>query len=237
MGQGGYGIDQAYLWYKRDASAMAHDVHLLSFVTDDFTRLALESFLGYAKPRLVLDGDSLRVVGVPAPRRQRGRTTRRLTEVVRTLRLYELLGGQTRGGASAGGTAPGPQRTRADTSGTRDVFARVVADLNRTNAAKQSRLVLIYLPDPSDYHNDGALTWREHARHIADSLGVPFIDMVSEIRRLSRVEAPSLFIRDEDEVTLRGAARHLNVAGNRWAADVIRRRLDSLELLANLARP
>ncbi len=235
MGQGGYGIDQAYLWYKRDAREMAHDVQLFSFVTDDFTRMSLVSFLGYGKPRLMLAGDSLRVDGVPVPRRSRGRTTLRLLEVVRTLRSYELMGGQTRssggGAGGGGGRRAGPPRTQADTSGTRDVFARVVADLKRVNESKQSRLALIYMPDQSDYANDGASVWRAVAKRIADSLGVPFIDMVSEIRKLSRVEAPSIYIRDEDVLGLGGAARHFNIAGNRWAADVIRSRLDSLGIL------
>ena len=29
MGQGGYGIDQAYLWYKRDGTKLDHDVQIL----------------------------------------------------------------------------------------------------------------------------------------------------------------------------------------------------------------
>lgn len=62
MGQLGYGIDQAYLWYMRDARTLDHHVHLLAFVTDDFRRMALDRFLGYAKPLLSPQGDSLGVV-------------------------------------------------------------------------------------------------------------------------------------------------------------------------------
>jgi hypothetical protein len=231
MGQGGYGIDQAYLWYKRDAKAMEHDLHLLSFVTDDFTRMARVSFLGYAKPKLELDGDSLRVEGVPTPRRHRARTTLRLLEAVRKLRVFELMGGQTRRAPDQRASAAAP-RVRADTAGTRDVFARVVADLKRLNAAKNSRFAIIYMPDATDYANDGATVWREQARIIADSLGVPFIDMVAELRKLSKLDAPALYLREEDEVALAGAAGHFNVEGNRWAAGIIRARLESLGWLA-----
>ena len=35
MGQGGYGLDQAYLWFLRDGAALEHDVHLFSFIAED----------------------------------------------------------------------------------------------------------------------------------------------------------------------------------------------------------
>ena len=50
MGQGGYGVDQAYLWYKRDAAKFEHQVHLLAFITDDFVRMQSDRFRGYGKP-------------------------------------------------------------------------------------------------------------------------------------------------------------------------------------------
>ena len=39
LGQGGYGIDQAFLWYKRDGSKLDHDVHIFAFITRDFVRI------------------------------------------------------------------------------------------------------------------------------------------------------------------------------------------------------
>ena len=35
MRQGGYGLDQAYLWYQRDGTRLAHDVHIFAFIFDD----------------------------------------------------------------------------------------------------------------------------------------------------------------------------------------------------------
>ena len=31
MGQGGYGVDQSYLWYKRDGLEFDHQIHLFAF--------------------------------------------------------------------------------------------------------------------------------------------------------------------------------------------------------------
>ena len=70
MGQGGYDLDQAYLWYKRDGIALEHQVQVLAFVTDDFFRTEFDEFQGVPKPILVIDKGALVVNGVPVPRRE-----------------------------------------------------------------------------------------------------------------------------------------------------------------------
>ena len=57
MGQGGYGFDQAWLWYRRDGAPLEHRIHVFAFITDDFRRMERDRFLGYAKPLLGVDGD------------------------------------------------------------------------------------------------------------------------------------------------------------------------------------
>ena len=68
MGQGGYGIDQAYLWYKRDGSKLDFDLHILGFVYDDFSRMTYVSHWGYDKPILVVENGKLVTKNVPVPR-------------------------------------------------------------------------------------------------------------------------------------------------------------------------
>src|SRR5439155_1903766 len=68
MGQGGYGVDQAYLWYKRDAAKIGHQAQLLAFVTDDFYRMQSSSFSGYGKPVLEVEDGRLVVKNAPVPR-------------------------------------------------------------------------------------------------------------------------------------------------------------------------
>ncbi len=46
MGQAGYGLDQAYLWYRRDGLALDHQIHVLAFITDDFPRMQVTDFSG-----------------------------------------------------------------------------------------------------------------------------------------------------------------------------------------------
>jgi hypothetical protein len=68
MGQGGYGLDQAYLWYMRGGAALDHQVHLFAFITDDFIRMQSNQFLGYGKPVLGLRNDSVVVTNQPVPK-------------------------------------------------------------------------------------------------------------------------------------------------------------------------
>lgn len=227
MGQGGYGIDQAYLLYARDARALDHSVHFLAFVTHDFARMAMQSFLGYAKPTLAVERGALVVRGVPLPRRDRARTARRLERATRSLRTAELLTGLTRTNEARSNVPD----ERPDTTGTRAVMAQLVADLARMNAAKQSRLVLVYLPGQEDHLNEQARPWREQMRIIADSLGVTFIDLIPELRKRTKLELQSMYFQQVHELTFLGATGHLTAEGNRWAAEAIRRQLDSLGIL------
>ena len=67
MGQPGYGVDQAYLWYLRDGVALDPDLHLLAFVGGDFTRMLTRLRNGAGKPVLQVSGDSLETRNVPVP--------------------------------------------------------------------------------------------------------------------------------------------------------------------------
>lgn len=68
MAQGGYGVDQAYLWYKRDGSSVKHDIQILAFITDDFYRMQRKKFLGYSKPVIKIENGTLVVKNTPVPR-------------------------------------------------------------------------------------------------------------------------------------------------------------------------
>lgn len=68
MGQGGYGIDQAYLWYKRDGQKINPDILIFSFITSDFYRMKSDKFFGFDKPILKLENGVLITENVPVPK-------------------------------------------------------------------------------------------------------------------------------------------------------------------------
>ncbi len=54
MGQGVYGVDQAYLLYKRDGSKFEHNIQIFAFITHNFVRIQNASFMGRRKSLLYL---------------------------------------------------------------------------------------------------------------------------------------------------------------------------------------
>jgi hypothetical protein len=152
MGQGGYGVDQAYLWYKRDGQVLDHDLHVFAVIQDDFRRMKLRNYTSgggqYAKPVLTLEGDSLRVGNMPVPRWTF--LMPRLVSFVlqkrpalaqlRVAQLGELLHNRF-------GRDRWPGDTAAD-SLTWQVAERVLADLTSMNRAKESVLVVLFLSTP-----------------------------------------------------------------------------------------
>jgi hypothetical protein len=231
MGQEAYGIDQAFLWYRREARLLQHNVHILAFITHDFARMRLTWFTGAWKPTLAVSGDSLLVTGVPVPRTTPQRKMERMRLAVASLRSSELTA-RLRDNApreAVGATRLSPSETRA-------VFARIVAELARANSAKHSTLILLYLPVLPDYVNEASLEWREHVRTIADSLGVHFIDLIPELRKLTEEDARALYLgqptlAEAEALRLGGAARHMSVEGNRWVATHVRQDLERLRVL------
>ena len=71
FGVDGYGVDQAYLRFKRDAAQWAPRVSVLAFIQDDLYRcVGVYPFLRgwdypFSKPRFVLDGANLELLNIP----------------------------------------------------------------------------------------------------------------------------------------------------------------------------
>lgn len=223
MGQIGYGIDQAYLWYMRDARNLQHTVQVLAFVTDDFGRMSADRFLGYAKPKLVPRGDSLVVEGVPTPRDVGVGPASRVKRVVQSLRASQLFGRLT-----PSASAPAPRDAQSSRAPLREITARLIAALKRANEAKGSRLVLVYLPIERDFVNDASRQWRDNMRVIADSLHVPLVDLVPVLRQVPPDSVPKLYIQQSGAV-FEGMG-HFTVLGNQWVAAHLGGVLDSLGL-------
>ena len=91
MGQGGYGIGQAYLWYKRDGTRLDQDVHVFAFVTPDFSRMTMKLFLGIPKPILRLRNGGISVENVPVTRLSFHRILKHL-RLVNVVRLTSEIG-------------------------------------------------------------------------------------------------------------------------------------------------
>jgi hypothetical protein len=222
MGQGGYGVDQAYLWYRRDGTRLDHQLHLFAFITEDFRRMESDRFLGYGKPLLRLEQGALVTTNVPVPRRGAfvawlaGHSGHLMN--LSSVRLVHAV-------ASKLGKPPpaaGEEERRWQ-----PVAAKILEGLQALNRAKGSRLVLIYLPTRDDYSSCSSDAWRRFIAAQARELGVPLFDLVASVRQLPPGQLPGLYL-DASQTRYFAARGHFTVAGNAWVAREVQRRLTAL---------
>ena len=214
LGQGGYGLDQAYLWYMRAGATLDHQVHLFAFITDDFFRMESDVFLGYGKPVLGIRNDSVVVTNYPVSRtglltRWRGNYAHAIgnLNIVNLARRLFAKPPESEAAATARNQAM------------QKVVSRVFDNLDRANRQKNSRLVLVYLPGPGDYRiNDTTAAWRAFVQGEASRLGVGYVDMVAELKRLAPDSAVKLFAPN----------LHYSVLGNEFVATTLVKELEAL---------
>jgi len=217
LGEDGYGVDQAFLRYRRDAAALRYDLVLFAFIASDFDRMRSARFDGYPKPTLQLTGGVLRASHVPVPAALgiRGRLERALFELERRRATAVHLSGEQRSVVPA---VPDPDRDPMDT-----VVTAVVEALDTLAGARGARVMLVQLPTIRDYGGDDADHWRRTLPITARHAGVAWVDLIPALRRLPADSVTALFLPGDG---------HYSVAGNRWVA----RRLRAL-VAAALAPP
>ena len=224
MGQGGYGVDQAYLWYARDAADLDHDVLLFAFIMSDITRMAMSSYSGYGKPRLRLSDDgALEVTNVPVPQRVFAvpwiTHNVQLFRTLRIVRLAALLGGRSSRAASNDS-----ERAALAVA----VFERV-ALLSRERG---STPVFVLLGERSGGRSAAYENWRGLLRAALKEEGFAFVDLVPRFRALTPRELDSFFIARGAAVHPH-AAGHYTAAGNDFVARVIFEELERIPAVAD----
>jgi hypothetical protein len=223
MGQIGYGVDQAYLWYRREAARVPHDVQVLAFVAADFDRMRYPTFMSYGKPTLAVEDGELVVRNVPVPYRSTAvAKLQRLGWALTTSRTAQVLRYLLRR-PSATPVQPSPQGV----DDLRPVVAGLVDALAALHAKHGTTLVLAFLPMRSDHGDDRSAGWRRAMREIAGSR-VPFVDLVEELRAVPLEEAEAYFIAPG--ASEHGLAEgHYTARGHRFVARAIHRTLSGIE--------
>ena len=217
MGQGGYGIDQMYLWYSRDAT-FEHDIVLFTVITDDFQRALTSRFLVYDKPVLGLSGDSVAPLNVPirdcsfeaTSCDRRGAGVARLLDRLAMKRVVDRLVRKLNWIINKDREPPPP--TAEET----EILRRVLRSMSRETERRGATLVTVLLPKVEDYAHDKANRWRTLMSEEAEAGGWEFWDLTESLRNLDAAEAERLY-RDIDW--------HYTPEGNRWVADDLAVRL------------
>jgi len=223
LGQGGYGADQAYLWYKRDAALLDHNIQILALISPDLYRMQSKTFAGYGKPILELENERLVTRNVPVPRPIEAWSPRlaRASDALANLNLTRFLRRVLK--LDTDQTVTGTRQERNQE--TSAVLSAMLDDLVATNRAKNSVLVLAYLPTRVEYGGDLGASWRRFLAQYAQQRGIPFLDLAEDFHRLPPDELDKLFIARGAIEEYTGAAGHYTDAGNAYVADLIYQRL------------
>jgi len=212
MGQGGYGFDQAFLWYRRDGTALDHDVLVFAIITDDFRRARLRNFSGYPKPLLRPGEGEIVVTNVPVPEHSLTRSLKYLEHSRTAEFIGKLLRKLSRGSS---------ERT------SHELMRATLRELKALNDAKGSSLVIVYLPNIEDYSDDESDPWRAFLAKETRELGLSFVDLVEEFRKLDSMGVHQLFIQP-GFLDFAEAAGHYTIEGNEWVAATLGKRLQSM---------
>lgn len=217
MGLGGYGLDQAYLWYRRDGDPLPHDVHLFAFITENFRRMSRDRFMGYGKPVLTAREGRLVVENVPPPWPNHARRLpARYQAFVQNLNLVRLIQGQLERWRG--------ERIQQWGRQVQEAIVLTFVELHQLHAAAGRTGALVYLPVEKDYRSGDSNAWRSLLAREATTRGWIFIDLVKELRDLPREDVPGLFIQTDDD-RFRGVKGHYTEAGNDWVARTLHRHL------------
>ena len=207
MGQGGYGVDQAYLWYARDGVEIDTDLLLFVFIAPDFERMLDARFNGeYSKPVLVAREGELVVENQPVPNdwtSARGR--RRASAFLAQSSLGDLLTRVARrlhgGGARPEPGGPLPYEEAAEL---------MLRNLHRLCAERGQDLALVMIPlrDPSVGRSDEVAAW---LGGLSAELDVPYLNLLDDFAVLPKSEVELYYQADG----------HLNALGNRLVAELL----------------
>lgn len=230
MGMGGYGVDQAYLWFKRDSSIIEHDVHIFAFISNDFDRMRRDKFMGYGKPVLSLEDGVLSSRNVPVPRRSY--YVPWLTDNISAIEKINLL--KVLRKLLFGRKPYSPEADYAlSEAEMKDILPAIFKNLNQINRSRNSLCILLYLPEKGDYDNKGIRPWIDFLRNEALKNGVYFIDLTDEFQKLHFREIDELFF-PPGAIDYAGAANHYTVKGNQYIATVLYKKLTEIPEVENI---
>ena len=219
MGQGGYGLDQAYLWYARDGARLHHDIQIFAFIGSDLRRMASNRFEGYFKPTLAIQEGHLVTRNVPVPRiGSWGRWIQRLM-AFRDLQSVALLRRVLFRNAL--------QENGSISPDVLEVAERVFDQLAELNRQKGSQLIVAFLPTEGEYRN-GMPNYIAKLKRDVLAKGITWIDLVDDFREMPAAEEQRLFLTEADIPQYKSAAGHYTNKGNELVAGLLYRRVTEI---------
>ncbi len=179
MGLGGYGIDQCYLWYRRDGAKFESDVLLFSFIVGDFFRMnPIGNVANVPKPVMQLvNGDPV-AVNVPVTNILEPTFGRRLRDLWHTSSLAQMLPTTLAAPAMAPGTIDQQQFA--------PVALRIFEVLRDESQKRGQKFVLAFLPVFEEVAPARCELVDGWLRPALEQRGIAFLDLRPAFRALSK---------------------------------------------------
>lgn len=230
MGESGYGVDQMYLWYRRQGAGLDHSVHVFAFIIEDFRRMQLASYVGYGKPVLRVRNGELVTENVPVPRQSTAlpwlERKRVQLQEFRSVRLLGSLVGWALPARDAFSNGPTDQQAQT--------IDKMLENLQAIEKQKDSALLLVCLPTTVHHHEQSgpAPAWRAWIRAESAKRGIAFVDLVEDFHKLPVTMQDGMFIWPGSVHYFAEAPGHYNDEGNEWVTKELYKRLLALPEVA-----
>jgi hypothetical protein len=219
LGEGGYGADQAYLRFLRDARDLQYQVHVFAFISDDFVRMEEPVFLGFGKPVLVIEHGELVARNVPVPSlASKYPWLIAIPRALRDTRVGSLIDRVRKKFAASRGRGADAEHQRNER--TRAAIRLLFAGLKRASDARGGRLVLLYQPVIYEIDTSRLNPWTKFLEETAREQQIAFVNVLDEMR--TRSDSESLFLQTGT------AAGHYSNAGHAVVADALYARISGM---------
>ena len=212
LGIPGYGTDQSYLRYIKDASNLEHNIHIFAFIGADLERMTRNAQHDFGKPILKLENNKIVTENTPVPKISMTikRTLKLIGTELNTIKAVNRF------------LKPGIQiNTQEKIDDLYPILTKVSQEMIQISKDRNIRLYFVYLPTKGDLTRNNP--WRELATELTNKLGLKFIDLTPPIRKVPNIQVEDFFIPKH----LPGDG-HYSELGNQWVADQIDRHIKKL---------
>jgi|SoiMetStandDraft_2_1073263.scaffolds.fasta_scaffold03231_2 hypothetical protein len=204
FGVDGYGVDQAYLRYRRDVLSWHPDIVILGVIEDDFRRtmgvygfLTFPGGLPFPKPRFVVRDYGLAPLNLPLPDPEFIFTRQFITDLpfIEYDRSFQSAEWQWHSYFHAHSIRfllsrfprwPVSRPNIADEA-MKSVNGEIFRSFLALARAQGSTPIVVYFPGRSDFVSPQS-RWKGVAREVLQAYGIPFLDMTSCVSQVSPVE-------------------------------------------------
>lgn len=200
MGVPGYGMDQAYLHYKKNGQGLNADIVLFCVIPTDFDRASRSRYRsGYNKPFIQIVRNELRVTNVPVPDPLPHRSSLFTRKEAVIWGLHRMAVSKLMKKAlKAFGFDPDPVQRGIDHGFA--ILPYILSDLQSDQSSSPARIVVVSLPLYQDYHGGAfsahAMAFNDRIRSVCESQNTDFVDLRETFVSLSDTSRKDFFHSD-----------------------------------------